>query len=103
MKNAIQKIVLKSLLLLLAGLLYSCDDDISQRNEQFPQLNPKDPDAEAYTWKPFLLTAPDEFSIDVPVATSTPAYTREINEIKSFQVSITDEQKSIIKFWNNIS
>jgi len=100
MKNAIQKIVLKSLLLLLAGLLYSCDDDISQRNEQFPQLNPKDPDAEAYTWKPFLLTAPDEFSIDVPVATSTPAYTREINEIKSFQVSITDEQKSIIKFWS---
>lgn len=100
MKNNIQKNIFKSLLLLLAVLTYSCNDDITERNEQFPKLNPTNTDASAGTWKPYLLTGPDEFSIDVPVAVNTPAYTREINEIKSFQASITDEQKEIINYWS---
>ncbi|WPO78252.1 phosphatase PAP2 family protein [Flavobacterium sp. KACC 22761] len=101
MKNNIKNIVLKSLILLFAvGLIYSCDDDITPRNEQFPQLSPTNTDAEAGTWKTYLLTAPDEFTIDVPVATNSPAYTREINEIKSFQVDITKEQKRIIEYWS---
>jgi hypothetical protein len=100
MKNNILKITSKSFLLLLIVLSYSCNDDITDRNEEFPKLNPINIDASAGTWKPYLLTAPDEFSIDVPVATNSPAYTREINEIKSFQVSITDEQKRIINYWS---
>ena len=100
MKNNIQKIASKSLLLLFIVLTYSCNDDITERNNEFPKLNPTNTDATAGTWKPYLLTAPDEFAIDVPVATNTPAYTREINEIKSFQVNITDEQKRIIKYWS---
>jgi hypothetical protein len=100
MKNNIQKVVFISLLLLLIGLSYSCNDDISERNEQFPKLNPANTDASAGSWKTYLLTAPDEFPIDVPVATNTPAYTREINEIKSFQVNITDEQKRNINYWS---
>ena len=100
MKNRIQKIASKSLLLLFIAFTYSCSDDITERNEQFQQLNPTNTDALAGTWKPYLLTSPDEFSIDVPVATNTPAYAREINEIKSFQVNITDEQKRIIKYWS---
>jgi hypothetical protein len=100
MKNNIQRIIFKNLILLLIALTYACNDEISERNEQFPKLNPADTDASAGTWKPFLLTAPDEFSIDVPVATNTPAYTREINEIKSFQADITSEQKKIINYWS---
>lgn len=100
MKNKIQKIGFASFLVLLLALNYACSDDITERNEQFPQLNPTNTDAAAGTWKPYLLTAPDEFSLDAPLATNTAAYNREINEIKSFQVNITEEQKRIVNYWS---
>ena len=87
------------LMAFLSLLISSCSDDITERNDVFQALNPTVIDANAGTWRPFLLTAPDEFTIDVPVATNTPAYTREINEIKSYQASITNEQKRIIDYW----
>ncbi len=100
MKNKIQKIAYNSLLVLFLTLNYSCSDELTERNEQFPQLNPGNTDELAGTWKTFLLTAPDEFSLDAPIATTAAAFTREINEIKSYQASITPEQKKIIKYWS---
>jgi hypothetical protein len=100
MKNKIQINISKSLLILLIAFNYACNDDIAERNTLFPQLNPANPDEMAGTWKPILLTAPDEFPLDVPTATTLPAYTREINEIKSFQANITEEQRGIIAYWS---
>ena len=100
MKNKIQKIAYNSLLVLFLTLNYSCSDELTERNEQFPQLNPANTDELAGTWKTFLLTTPDEFSLDPPIATTAAAFTREINEIKSYQASITPEQKKIIKYWS---
>ena len=100
MKNKIQKIAYNSLLVLFLTLNYSCSDELTERNEQFPQLNPANTDELAGTWKTFLLTTPDEFSLDAPIATTAAAFTREINEIKSYQASVTPEQKKIIKYWS---
>jgi hypothetical protein len=100
MKNKIQKIAYNSLLILFLTLNYSCSDELTERNEQFPQLNPANTDELAGTWKTFLLTTPNEFSLDPPIATTAAAFTREINEIKSYQASITPEQKKIIKYWS---
>ncbi|RYJ53416.1 phosphatase PAP2 family protein [Flavobacterium petrolei] len=100
MKNKIQKIAYNSILVLFLTLNYSCSDELTERNEQFPQLNPANTDDLAGTWKTFLLTAPDEFSLDAPIATTAAAFTREINEIKSYQASVTPEQKKIIKYWS---
>ncbi|MFV8368669.1 vanadium-dependent haloperoxidase [Flavobacterium sp. LB2R40] len=100
MKNKIQKIASNTLLVLLLALLYSCSDELTERNEQFPQLNPTNSDVLAGTWKTFLLTSADEFSLDAPVAANTPAFAREINEIKSYQQNITPEQHKIIKYWS---
>lgn len=100
MKNKIQRNISKSLLILLIAFNYACNDDITERNDQFPQLNPTNTDELAGTWKPILLTTPDEFPLDVPIATTLPAYTREINEIKSFQANITEDQKAIIAYWS---
>ncbi|MES2805391.1 MAG: vanadium-dependent haloperoxidase [Bacteroidota bacterium] len=100
MKNKIQKIAYNSLLVLFLTLNYSCSDELTERNEQFPQLNPANTDELAGTWKTFLLTTPDEFSLDAPIASTAAAFTREINEIKSYQASITPEQKKIIKYWS---
>jgi hypothetical protein len=100
MKNLIYKIGLTFLLLLSVVFTISCNDDLEERNIQYPQLNPTNPDANAGTWTPLLLIAPDEFSLDAPVAVTTNAYKAEINEIKSYQANITPEQKNIINFWS---
>ncbi|MGL5112530.1 MAG: phosphatase PAP2 family protein [Flavobacterium sp.] len=99
-KNNLRKISLKILILSLNILLYSCSDEINERNEDLQPLNPASIDATAGTWKPIVLSAPDEFTIEVPVATNTAAYTREINEIKSYQAEITQAQRKIITYWS---
>jgi hypothetical protein len=100
MKNKINKTALASILALILAFGYSCSDEITERNEEFQALNPTNTDELAGTWKTYLLTTPNEFSLDAPIATNTPAFTREINEIKSYQASITSAQKSIIKYWS---
>ena len=100
MKTKIQKIASSTLLTLFLACTYSCSDDIVERNEQFHALNPTNTDDLAGTWKTFLLTTPNEFALEIPIATNTPAFTREINEIKSYQVNISEDQKRIIKYWS---
>lgn len=99
MKNNRYQSFPNSFVILLTFLLFSCSEEITERNENYQALHPNNIDANGGTWKPILLTAPDECSIDVPVATNTAAYTREINEIKSYQATITEEQKKIIAYW----
>lgn len=94
MKTKLYQYLSNSLIISLSIFVFSCSEDITERNENFQALNPTNIDANGGTWKPILLTAPDEFTIDVPIATNTPAYTREINEIKSYQAAITEEQKN---------
>src|SRR6478736_1680491 len=100
MKNKIQVTISKSLLILLVAFNYGCNNDITERNNQFPQLTPANPDELAGAWKPILLTSPDEFSLEAPIATTLAAYTREIIEIKSYQASITKQQQAIIAYWS---
>ena len=96
MKN----IVITLFALISLASISSCSSEIYDRSENYPTLTPTANDDLAGTWRPILLSAPDEFSLDAPVATSNAAFTREINEIKSYQANITDEQKTIIKYWS---
>lgn len=100
MKNNIYIFLGKCFLFTLLIMNVSCNKDIIENNQQYPQLNPTNQDQLAGVWKPILLATPDEFPIDVPVATSTSAYKAEINEIKSYQANITPEQKQIIQYWS---
>ncbi len=78
----------------------SCNDDLIERNEEFEALNPISADENAGSWKTYLLTSPDEFSIDAPIASNSPAFIRELNEIKSYQANITPQQERIISYWS---
>jgi hypothetical protein len=93
-----KKIVI--LLFAAIAIIAACKKDITERNLQFAALNPAKTDSLAGTWKTLLLTAPDEFALAAPGATNVAPYTREINEIKSFQASLTDEQRSRIAYWS---
>ena len=87
-------------LLAATAIVVGCKKDITERNLLFGALSPAKTDSLAGTWKTLLLTAPNEFALAAPGATNVPAYTREINEIKSFQASLSSEQRSRIAYWS---
>jgi hypothetical protein len=100
MKNKL--IIIFPCALVFAGIvLWSCNkSDLNDKSLDFPSLQPANLDLNAGTWRPVLLTSPDEFALQAPMATNTPAYTAEVNEIKAYQRNLTDEQKASIKYWS---
>lgn len=91
------KIILLISIAILA--LASCKKEVISRTENIAALNPANIDINAGLWKPILLTGPTEFAVAAPAATNTPGYVAEINEIKSWQQNISNEQKEQIKYW----
>jgi hypothetical protein len=79
--------------------IISCKKEITEKNLEYPAINPIRPDANAGTWKPLLLTAPNEFGCVAPITTNSADYTLQINEIKTYQHQITDEERKLVKYW----
>jgi PAP2 superfamily len=77
----------------------SCKKEIIETNEDYPAINPTRPDANAGTWVPILLTTPNEFACATPIVVTSPDYVVQLNEIKSFQNDITNEEKELVKYW----
>ena len=85
----------------IAAIVFSsCSKKIVERNAEFPALDAVKSDTNAGSWKPILLTGPTEFVVAAPAATNSPAYIAELNEIKSWQKSLTDAQKNSIHYWS---
>jgi hypothetical protein len=78
----------------------ACNKEVDGRTSNIPALQPANLDLNAGTWKPVLLTAPDEFAVPAPVATSSPEYIAQVNEIKAWQADLTDEEQRIVKYWS---
>ena len=81
-------------------LFVSCSKDVEGRTDNIIALNPAKTDLNAGTWKTILLTGPAEFAVAAPVATTTPDYVAQINEIKTWQADLTAEEKRIVKYWS---
>jgi hypothetical protein len=77
----------------------SCSKSIIEQNMQYPMINPTRVDANAGTWRPILLTAANEFACPAPIATTSPDYVIQLNEIKSFQNQITTEERRLVEYW----
>jgi PAP2 superfamily len=77
----------------------SCKKEIVEENETYQLLNPTKPDANAGTWRPILLTTANEFACPTPIATTSPDYVLQLNEIKSFQNDITSEKRKLVNYW----
>ena len=82
-----------------AAILNSCSKSIDEQNLHYPMINPPRADANAGTWKPILLTSATEFACAAPIATTSPDYIIQLNEIKSFQNEITVEEKKLVEYW----
>jgi PAP2 superfamily len=84
----------------LVTFVMACNKDVEGRTENLPALQPASTDLNAGTWKPVLLTTPDEFAVPAPSATTTPDYIAQVNEIKTWQADLTNEEKAIVKYWS---
>src|SRR4030095_2243997 len=84
----------------IACLPISCSKDFLGRTDKAPALSPANIDIDAGTWKPVLLSAPDEFAVAVPGGTNTPDYIARVNEIKTWQKNLTNEQKKSMEYWS---
>ena len=81
-------------------VMSACSKTEKGRTDDLPALQPDKSDIDAGSWKPVLLTSANEFSISPPVATNTPEYIAQLSEIKSWQASLTDEEKNLVKYWS---
>jgi membrane-associated phospholipid phosphatase len=97
-----KKIFLLSTLFFAATIIiiFACNKNIEGRTDNAPALNPSNIDINAGTWKPVLLTSPSEFPVAAPIATRNPDYVAQVNEIKSWQINLTSEEKRIVKYWS---
>lgn len=97
-----KKIFFPATLIIAAVAIFiaGCSKDITGRTDDLPSLNPLKIDLNAGIWKPVLLTGPAEFAVPAPIATNTPDYVAQINEIKSWQAQLSDEEKTIVKYWS---
>ena len=98
MKNLL--IIAVTMVSVSAVVLVACNKDPQGRTDSAKQLDPADVDADAGTWKPVLLTAPDEFPLAAPLATTSPDYVLQVSEIKSLQADITPGEQAIIDYWS---
>ena len=98
MKKIISLTIISAVI--VTGIISSCSKEIVSRTEDAPALAPVNIDSNAGAWKPVLLTAPTDIVVAAPIATNTPDYIAQVNEIKSSQANITEEEKEIVKYWS---
>jgi hypothetical protein len=101
-----KKVMKKNILYILPALILtvsvfnsSCKKDIQERNQQYPALAPTNIDVDADTWTP-ILTGSSTFTVATPDGKTSPNYLADLNEIKSYQRNLTNEQREIIKYWS---
>jgi PAP2 superfamily len=94
-----KKIFIYLIAITIITQIISCKKEIIENNETYQLLNPTRPDANAGTWRPVLLTTANEFACASPIATTSPDYVLQLNEIKSFQNDITSEKRKLVNYW----
>ncbi len=88
--------------ILATGIIFlqlSCSKAITGRTDNLPPLNPAKIDLDAGNWKTILLTGPTDFPVAAPTAVNSTAYVAELNEIKSLQQNISDDEQAKISYW----
>ncbi|MGZ3949897.1 MAG: phosphatase PAP2 family protein [Flavisolibacter sp.] len=97
---------MKKTLLIIPVFIYtlmqvtSCSKEITERTANAPALTPAKTDLDAGGWKPILLNTATDFPVAAPIATNSPDYVAQINEIKSWQNNISPDEKAMVKYWS---
>ncbi|MBS1659741.1 MAG: phosphatase PAP2 family protein [Bacteroidetes bacterium] len=93
-----KQIILPIITLLFA--MTACNKNVQDRTADLPALNPTNQDLNAGSWKLILLSRTDSFAVPTPVATTSPLYVADLNEIKGYQNRMTSDLQGKIKYWS---
>jgi membrane-associated phospholipid phosphatase len=85
---------------IVASLPFACSKETTGRTDNLPALQPDKTDIDAGNWKTVLLASANEIAVPAPGAVNTPDYIAQMNEIKTWQASLSDEEKRIVKYWS---
>lgn len=75
-----------------------CDKSIGP-TEVLPPLDPSSLEPTAGAWRMIVLTGPTQIAVPAPTATTSAAYTAELDAIKTSQANLTDAQRKAIAYW----
>ncbi len=97
-----KRILYFTILVLGAGIAIpvACSKQVDGRTDNLAPLQPAKTDITAGTWKTILLTTPNQIAVAAPIATNTPDYIAQINEIKDWQLHMTDADRDLVKYWS---
>ncbi len=89
--------------LLSLFIVVSCDKDV-ESVQGLKTLTPSNTDANAYTWKPVVLTSNNQIALQAafitPTAVTSDAYKAELQTIKDLQAGLTKAQRNSIEYWS---
>ena len=94
---------MRRILILALGIMAmasACDKKVSDRTADLPPLQPANQDLNAGNWRLILLSRPDSFAVAAPVATTSPLYVADLNEIKGYQKNLSGDMQGRIKYWS---
>ncbi|HEV7349370.1 phosphatase PAP2 family protein [Telluribacter sp.] len=75
----------------------SCDKTIQE--PAIPAYAPTSTDANAGTWKTYVLTSPTEVAVPAPAATGSAAYQAELSSLKQQSATLTPAQREKVAYW----
>jgi PAP2 superfamily len=78
----------------------ACKKEQVSKFQDLTALTPTQQDAAAATWKPVVLTAPDEIALPAPTSTQSAEYQAELAETKQIMANLTEAQKDAITYWS---
>lgn len=85
--------------ILILLLPTSCNKDL-ELQEQLAPLAHFDPDANAGSWVPILLSSNDQIMVSAPEDIGSASYRSELEAIKNKQANLSADQKKAIDYWS---
>jgi hypothetical protein len=92
--------IYSSLALIAVLAITACNKNVTNRTADLPPLQPTNQDINAGSWKLILLSRTDSFPVATPVATTSPLYVADLNEIKGYQAHLSGDMQNKIKYWS---
>jgi len=82
---------------LLTALVFSCNKTVDEPGASINE--PSNLDANAGTWKPYILSSSSEVAVEAPKASNSAEYLAELKKLKETSDNITADQRDKVNYW----
>jgi hypothetical protein len=81
------------------AVIWACEKSLERDGTELDTLVPTKVDADAGTWKPYILQTATEVALTAPEDVSSANYQKELQEVKTAMGNISDDQRLAIRYW----